>query len=220
MKKIFALLFVGSILINASGLASSSNSNSTHNSYQETQENHFDAQEILSPLSPAQISSPYYASFGVNLTYANFTHPAYFNTNSLNSLIFTLDLGWLLSAAKESDTLIGLYLDGGAGGGKSNALYALFSGIKIGGRLWDGRVISFFKIGMSLMHFPFEFKNQQFNTYGLDTELGVFFDVGKGMGINLSYRYGYNYAYKLNLNNIHTSVVMLGFAYYDFSLDW
>lgn len=212
MKKVFVVLSLLLSLIEAS--------ESTQSQDQAQQETHPNPQKEKSQFLPAQISSPYYASFSVNFTYANFTHPTYFNTNSFNSLIFTLDLGWLLSTAKESDTLIGLYLDGGAGGGKSNALYALFSGIKIGGRLWDGRIIPFLKIGMSLMHFPFEFQNQQFNTYGLDAELGAFFDVGKGMGINLSYRYGYNYAYKLNLNNIHTSVVMLGFAYYDFNLDW
>ncbi|MCE3049121.1 hypothetical protein [Helicobacter kayseriensis] len=169
---------------------------------------------------PAQVNSPYYASFGVHFSYANFTHPQLFNVHSLNSLIFTLDMGWLLNEEKGYDTLIGLYLDGAAGGGKSNALYGLFGGVKIGGRLWDGRVIPFLKLGMKLTHFPFEYQNRQFNTYGLDAEVGAFFDVGQGYGINLSYRYGYNYAYQLKLNNIHTSVVMLGFSFYDFSLGW
>ncbi|WP_027327396.1 hypothetical protein [Helicobacter pametensis] len=167
---------------------------------------------------PAIVSSPYYASFGVHLTYANFWRYPLFDTRSLNSLAFTLDMGWLLG--EDHTTLIGFYLDGAAGGGKSNALYALSTGVKVGGRLWEGRVIPFIKLGMSLKHFPFEYQGYQFNTYGLDAAFGLFFDVAKGYGINLSYNYGYQYAYKLRLDKIHTSTIMLGFSFYDFSLDW
>lgn len=168
--------------------------------------------------APAKVNSPYYASFGVNLTYSNFFHSKFFNVHSFNSITFALDMGGVLGEQK--NILLGFYLDGAAGGGRSNALYGGFSGIKIGGRLLEGRLIPFLKLGMSITHFPFEIQNRQFNTYGLDAEIGAFIDIGQGYGINLSYRYGYNNAYQLKLKNIHTSILMLGFRYYDFSLDW
>ena len=171
-----------------------------------------------SKFTPAEPTSPYYASFGVNLTYANFFHPKFFNIHSFSSLTFTLDMGGILG--EQNNILLGFYLDGSAGIRKNNALYAGFSGIKIAGRLLNGRAIPFLKLGANLAHFPLEIQKQQFNIYGLDIEIGAFFDISKGYGINLSYRYGYSKIHRLKLDNVHTSIVMLGFAYYDFSLDW
>lgn len=163
------------------------------------------------------IQNSYYASFGFNLTYAHFYHRNYFNTGSFNSLAFTFDMGKLM---QNRDILIGFYLDGAAGRGKSDALYALFSGLKVGRKLWDGSIIPYLKIGVNIMHFPFEYKQRQFNVHALDSEIGMFFDVKNGYGVGFSYRYTFGRSSKLRLDNIHTSIIMLGFAYYDFDLEW
>lgn len=167
--------------------------------------------------SSALMKNAYYASFSFNLTYAHFYHKRYFDTTSFNSLAFTFDMGELF---QEDQIFVGFYLDGAAGRGKSDALYALFSGLKVGGKLLNGKIIPYFKVGLNLMHFPFEYKNNQFNAYGLDSEIGIFFDIKNGYGIGLSYRHTFDRAYKLRLNDIHTSIVMLGFTYYDFNLEW
>lgn len=167
--------------------------------------------------TPSLIQDSYYASFGFNLTYAHFYHRRYFDTISFNSLSVAFDMGKLF---QKDQVFVAFYLDGAAGRGKSDALYALFSGLKVGGKLLDGKITPYFKVGLNLMHFPFEYKEQQFNAYGLDSEVGVFFDIKNGYGIGLSYRHTFDRAYKLRLNDIHTSIVMLGFAYYDFDLEW
>lgn len=177
-----------------------------------------ESKEDQKELNPSlRMQDSYYASFGFNLTYAHFYHRRYFDTISFNSLAFAFDMGRLF---QKDQVFVGFYLDGAAGRGKSDALYALFSGFKVGGRFLDGKITPYLKIGLNLMHFPFEYQQNQFNAYGLDSEVGIFFDIKNGYGIGLSYRHTFDRAYKLRLNDIHTSIVMLGFAYYDFSLEW
>lgn len=166
---------------------------------------------------PSVAQDPFYASFGFSLTYAHFYRRNYFDTTSFNSLSVAFDIGALVT---NHQVLVGFYLDGVAGRGKSDALYALFSGLKVGGKLLDGKIVPYFKLGVNLMHFPFEYKQNQFNAYGLDSEIGIFFDIKKGYGIGLSYRHTFNRAHRLPLDSIHTSIAMIGFTYYDFNLDW
>ncbi|WP_199919433.1 hypothetical protein [Helicobacter enhydrae] len=169
-----------------------------------------------SQFEPAKVTSKYYASMDISLTYSQFFNHL-FHMHSFNGLNFNIDTGWVLGESQ--NVLVGIALGGSVGTGGINGMYGLFPAIKVAGRVLEGRLIPYAKIGAGLEHLPFLFRNKQMNAYGVFVEGGLFVDIAKGYGMSLAHRYLFGRMQGLPLN-VHNSSLMLGFSFYDFDLSW
>lgn len=122
-------------------------------------------------------------------------------------IFFSLETGW---SYLQNILLFGISIDGTAGG-----FYSLNGNLKLGARVFDGRLIPSIGLGYGLVNHIVD--NVQYNAHGSIASFALFIDIGHGVGLEFSYRlapYPFMGSKNIKISRIESFMVNIKFIHF------